>query len=549
MSLRFEESESIPEETVRVARAAFPKGNRYMAMRDVLGQIYDDASFAPLFSRVGRPAEAPWRLALVTVMQFAEGLSDRQAAEAVRARIDWKYTLALELSDAGFDFSVLSEFRARLLAGSAEEILLDALLAHCTAQGLLKARGRQRTDSTHVLMAVRALNRLERVSETLRHALGALAEAVPDWLRAQAPLEWFERYGRRVEEYRLPRGKEERQRYVETVGADGLLLLDAVYAAEAPPLARTLPAVQLVRQVWIAEFQVSDGQVRQRTPDNMPPMSARVESPYDSEARFSIKRSTEWSGYKVHVSETCEDDTPHLLTHVATTVATEPDVNHLEQIHTALAAKDLPPSEHLVDAGYPRAQSLVSSVRDHAITVIGPVYEDRSWQAQAGEGYALEQFTIDWEQQVVTCPQGRRSIRWCVTRTARQRTMVHIDFAAADCTPCPVRAACTRAKTLPRTLTLQPQAEHEAMVAARRRQQTPEFAQQYARRAGIEGTLSLGVRVCGLRHARYRGLAKTHLQHVATAAGLNIGRLWRWGQHRPRARTRRSRFAALAPTG
>jgi transposase len=423
MSLRFEESVPIPDETVRVARAAFPKGNRYMAMRDVLGPIYEDASFAPLFSRTGRPAESPWRMALVTVMQFAEGLSDRQAAEAVRARIDWKYALALELTDPGFDFSVLSEFRARLVQGSAEEILLDTLLVQCTAHGLLKARGRQRTDSTHVLMAVRALNRLERVSETLRQALNALAEVVPDWLRAQAPVEWYERYGRRVEEYRLPRGKVERQRYVETVGADGLHLLEAVYAADAPPVARTLPAVQLLRRVWMAEFQVIDGQVQQRAQDNMPPVSERVESPYDADARFGIKRNTEWSGYKVHVSETCEDDLPDLLTHVETTVATEPDVNHLEQIHNALAAKDLPPAEHLVDAGYSRAPSLVSSLRDHAITVIGPVYEDRSWQAHAGEGYDLEHFTIDWEQQVVTCPRGRRSIRWCVTHTARQRTM------------------------------------------------------------------------------------------------------------------------------
>jgi transposase len=300
-----------------------------------------------------------------------------------------------------------------------------------------------------------------------------------------------------------------------------------------------------LRRVWITEYEVSDGQVHQRAPDNMPPVSDQVKSPYDPEARFSIKRNTEWSGYKVHVSETCDDATPHLLTHVETTVATEPDVNHLEQIHIALAAKGLPPAEHLVDAGYPRAQSLVSSARDHAITVVGPVYEDRSWQAQAGEGYDLEHFTIDWEQQVVTCPRGRRSLRWCVTHTARHRTMIHIDFAAADCTPCPVRATCTRAKALPRTLTLQPRAEHEAMVAARQRQQTPEFAQLYARRAGIEGTLSQGVRVCGLRRARYRGLARTHLQHVATAAGLNIGRLWAWRQHRPRARTRRSRFALL----
>lgn len=152
----------IPEETTRVARAAFPKGNVFIQIRDVLGVIFDDAQFTELFAVRGRPAEAPWRLALVSVMQFAEGLSDRQAAEAVRARIDWKYTLGLELTDSGFDFSILSEFRARLVQGAAEHLLLDALLEACTARGYLKARGRQRTDSTHVLGVLRLLSRLER---------------------------------------------------------------------------------------------------------------------------------------------------------------------------------------------------------------------------------------------------------------------------------------------------------------------------------------------------------------------------------------------------
>ena len=138
MSLDAEPVGPIPEETSRVARAAFPKGNVYIQMRDVLGVIYDDASFRPLFAVRGHPANHPWRLALVTVMQFAEGLSDRQAAEAVRARIDWKYALGLELTDAGFDFSVLSEFRTRLIGGSAEMLLLDALLTACKARDYLK---------------------------------------------------------------------------------------------------------------------------------------------------------------------------------------------------------------------------------------------------------------------------------------------------------------------------------------------------------------------------------------------------------------------------
>src|SRR5690349_20549529 len=138
----------IPAETVRIAQAAFPQPSIYMRMRDELGSIYDDQSFAPLFASRGQPALSPARLALVTVMQFAEGLSDRQAADAVRSRIDWKYALSLELTDPGFDASVLSEFRTRLIEGQIELQLLDSMLERFKAVGLLKARGRQRTDST-----------------------------------------------------------------------------------------------------------------------------------------------------------------------------------------------------------------------------------------------------------------------------------------------------------------------------------------------------------------------------------------------------------------
>jgi transposase len=153
-----------------------------MRLRDELGPIYEDTTFAPLFSQRGRPAEAPWRLALISVMQFAERLSDRKAADAVRGRIDWKYALGLPLDDPGFDASVLCEFRSRLVAGAAEQQLLDTLLTLCRDRKWLHARGRQRTDSTHVLAAIRAHNRVEAVRETARHALNVLAEQVPDWL-------------------------------------------------------------------------------------------------------------------------------------------------------------------------------------------------------------------------------------------------------------------------------------------------------------------------------------------------------------------------------
>src|SRR5215217_6178302 len=181
---------SVPDDTARIARAAFRRGNPYLLLRDRLGAVFADAGFADLYPQRGQPAYAPWRLALVTLMQFREGLSDRQAAEAVRSRIDWKYLLALELADAGFDFSVLCEFRGRLLRHGATERLLARLLDAAREGGLLKARGRQRTDSTHVLAAVRDLNRLELLGETLRAALNALARAAPDWLRATAPADW-----------------------------------------------------------------------------------------------------------------------------------------------------------------------------------------------------------------------------------------------------------------------------------------------------------------------------------------------------------------------
>lgn len=547
MTLRPAPIGPVPDETARVARAAFPKGSRYLQMRDALGAIFADADFAALYPTRGRPVEAPWRLALVTVMQFAEGLSDRQAAEAVRARIDWKYALGLDLTDPGFDFSVLSAFRARLIAGSAEHLLLDRLLAACAERGLLKARGRQRTDSTHVLGALRVLSRLECVAETMRVTLEALAVEAPGWTRTHVPTAWRERYGRRVEEYRLPKGQAERQAFVATVGDDGLALLAALDAPAAPARLRELPAVTLLRRIWDQQFDTAAGRARLREPKELPPAVDQIESPHEPDARYGLKRGRGWTGYKVHATETCDDDHPHLITPVATTLAPEADVEHLAPIEEDLAGKGLAPGQHLVDAGYVRGRNLVSSREQHGIELIGPIAEDHQWQAKAGNGFDIGHFRIDWEAQTVTCPGDRQGVRWCQTETARGRTMIHVEFAAADCTPCPVRAHCTRAKTLPRSLTLQPRAEHEAIQTARQRQQTQAFAADYARRAGIEGTLSQGVRAFGLRTARYRGLAKTHLQHVATAAAVNVQRVTDWHDGRPRATTRRSHLVRLAP--
>jgi transposase len=260
-----------------------------MRLADRLGPLYRDEQFAALFPARGQPALSPARLALVTVLQFVEGLSDRQAADAVRGRIDWKYALGLELTDPGFDHTVLSEFRGRLVGGEARLLLLDTLLVRVRELGLLKRRGRQRTDSTHVLAAVRTLNRLERVGESLRAALNELATVAPDWLRAQAPAAWYERYGERVENYDLPKSEAERQQLASVIGADGRQLLRAIDAADRPELG-ALPAVRILRRVWDEQYVETAGRVALRAIEAMPSPAAVIASPYDPEARYSSKR-------------------------------------------------------------------------------------------------------------------------------------------------------------------------------------------------------------------------------------------------------------------
>ncbi len=552
---------SVPDDTARIARAAFRCGNPYVLLRDKLGAVFADADFADLYPKLGQPAYAPWRLALVTLMQFREGLSDRQAADAVRGRIDWKYLLALDLADAGFDFSILCEFRARLLQHVATERLLIRLLDAAREGGLLKARGRQRTDSTHVLAAVRTLNRLELVGETLRAALNALAVATPDWLRGIALPDWHERYDRRVEDMRLPDTPPKREAYAVQVGTDGFALLDALDRTGAPADA-ALPEVAVLRRVWARHFErdkaeadgrsagePDGGRVRMRPVQGRGP-GDRVESPYEIDARFRSKHATKWTGYMVHLTETCDEGMPRLVVNTDTTPANVHEAPRTGLIHDALAAKGLAPSEHLVDSAYVSAGHLVTARTQHGIDLVGPGRPNVSWQGRSGgDAFTVADFTVDWDSKVVRCPEGKESGLW--TSGAKHRgpgSVIHVQFRAADCRPCPSRARCTRAlsKYQGRVLAVMPQPEHEALAVARAREDTAEGKSLYAQRNGVEGTLSQAVRGFGMRQARYRGLAKTGLQSVAIAAALNLDRIAAWFAGRPLAPTRTSRFAALA---
>jgi transposase len=547
-----------------------------VTMRDRLGEWMTDGLFASAFGARGRPGQPPARLALVTVLQMAENLTDRQAAEAVATRLDWQYALGLPLDDPGFDHSVLSEFRARVAAHGLEEAALDALLARLAQDGLLRPGGKQRTDSTHVIAAVRGLHAIELAGESVRAALEALAAACPDWLAARlCTADWAARYGARVDSWRLPAGKRERDELIIEYARDGRALVAACYEEAAPSWARELPAVQALRTVLLQNFMVSvDAQgrevIRRREPesaggDGVPPAHAKVSSPYDPDARWGAKKDLLWLGYKLHVSETCDDppacgcppdpaaarparcahDTlPNLITHVATTDATVADSRMTLPVTAALHGRGLGPGRHYLDSGYAAPEHVLAAARDHGTALVTPLLANPSRQARENNGYDRSAFAIDYDARAVTCPQGRSSRHWNET-APRGRPSVTVQFAAADCRPCPARAQCTTARRNGRVLTFPPRELYELQAAARAAQDGKDWQRDYNRRAGVEAAISQAAAVTGIRRTRYRGLAKTHLQHVYQATALNLRRLDAYWNDTPIDRTRTSHLARL----
>src|SRR6201997_3596010 len=279
-------------------------------IRDRLGQWLADEEFAAAFGIRGKPGWSPSRLALVTVWQRAEKLTDRLAAEAVRTRLDWKYLLGLSLGDPGFGHSVLPEFRGKVADAGLEQVVLDALLDKLAASGLVKAGGKQRTGSTRVVAAVAALNRLELAGESVRAALEALSAAHPDWVAQRICVsDWARRYGTPMTSWRPPASQAKQDELAIAYARDGYALLEAVYDSFSPAWLRELPAVDVLRRVLVQNYTrtiTADGREvikrREKEPegDGLPPGHARIASPYDTDARWGVKREEFWLGYKLH---------------------------------------------------------------------------------------------------------------------------------------------------------------------------------------------------------------------------------------------------------
>ena len=549
-------------------------------VRDRLGEWLHDAVFAGAFGTRGRPGWSPSRLALVTVLQRAENLTDRMAAGQVRTRLDWKYLLGLALDDPGFDHTVLAEFRGKVADAGLEQAALDALLERLAADGLVKPGGKQRTDSTHVVAAVAALNRLELAGESVRAAVEALTAAHPDWTAQVLHVsDWARRYGTPVTDWHPPVSKKKQDELAVAYARDGYALLEAVYDKASPAWLAELPAVDVLRRVLLqnyARVTGADGteviRRREKEPegDGLPPGRRRIASPYDTDARWGAKRDEFWLGYKLHVSETCDDAPrcgcgcpgdgagarsghaagceapafPNLITHAATTDATVTDNRMTSVIDDALAAKGLAPGRHYLDSGYLSAALVTGeAARNGGIALIGPLLADTSAQARAGKGYARADFAVDYDAQAVTCPQGKTSVSWSPCTQYGSNAIV-ATFSPGDCGPCPARELCTSSRTKRRQLTVPPRDLAEAQAAARAAEKTMSFQADSARRAGVEGTMHQAASH-GARRARYRGLAKTRLDHAFMAVALNLLRLHAYWNGRPLDRQRTSHLARL----
>ena len=403
------------------------------------GSVFDDARFAGRFADQGRPGVAPGLLALVCGLQAMEELGDRAAADAVRTRLDWKYALGLELTDTGFDFSVLSEFRDRMGTEGRAQEWLTAMLGCADAAGLLRRRSKVRTDSTHVLARTRTLNRLEKLREAFRLALEQIAAMAPGWLAPRLKPHWAKEFTRPVQIARLPpqtghagsgAGRSPRT-------APGCWSRSTL-TRQRPGLPGCPPCRHCARSGG-QECVADDAGTWHLRTTRIDPGAEHIDTPHDADTRWSSKRFTQWSGYKVHLSETCDDDLIHLIVAVHTTRATEPDIPALADVHTRLAANHATPGEHYLDQGYVTAEAICTAQADE-IEIVGPLTRDSSWQTKQNSGYDKSAFILDWDAQVATCSQGRTSCSW--TRRAHMAgDGAAIRFRHEDCQACPTRPA------------------------------------------------------------------------------------------------------------
>ncbi|MET8406038.1 transposase [Streptomyces sp900116325] len=476
-------------------------------MRDRLDGLWCDEDFAGWYPRDGRPGLSPAQLATVYVLQFLMGMSDRQAAEAVRCRIDFKYAMALELDVPGFHHSVLADFRERLTEDGRADRLLDLALARLKEAGLVSERTTQRTDSTHVVAAVRDLTRLELVTEAVRASLEEVARTAGHLLVGLVDEEWGRRYGRPV---RLGKNPTRPKTRILAAGNDACQLLERLNQDSSSY--RTGPAVQALRQIIVQNYcRDTAGRLSWRTKEDggLPPSSLVIVSPYDTTARY-VRHGhiIRWKGFAAHLTETCTTGSANVITDVATTSAATNDGQALPGIHTRLARRGLLPAEHLVDGGYTSLVHVERAAREHQITVTGPLPGNPTRQHRKNEGFDRDDSHIDFDRRQVTCPQGQVSAGWhgpYPTSSPTAAPLIVARFTKSQSRPCPARTHCTTTAASARTVGFPPRELRDLQLRVRAEQQTPDWKPRYAVRSGVGGTINEFAHGHGMRHCRYRG--------------------------------------------
>lgn len=519
MSIQWQLPRSVPEDTSRIGQGILAETNLYRIIGDRFDELFPgEEKFAPLYSCDGRGAISPLLAALVTVFQMLEKVADRTAAEWVASRIDWKYALHLPLEYSGFHFTDLYAFRKRLLEHEQDRLVFDEVLVKLKDLGVLKARGKMRTDSTHLLAVVEQLSQYELVSESIRVTLKAVNEVAPDWVAEQLPASFRETYARRASTFGLSEVQVQQQ--LLQAGTDGFWFLQHI-EHHGPAAVRRLEEVNILRQVLDQQFP---GGPTQPPAAKRPSGQAVIESPHEPEARFGTKRGKHWTGYKAQLTETCDEALPHIVVDLEPTGALDNDSPQLPAIQQRLADHDLLPAEQYVDQGYMSADHLAES-EDRGITLLGPPPLDTS----PDTGFRQENFQIDMAAHQVICPAGQTNQLWSqAAPTAKKPNRIQVRFDPAICQTCRFFGQCTTSAR-GRTLELLP--ERDRLNAYRQLAQTEDFQVKLHLRAGVESTFSELVRKYRFRLARYRGLARLRLQLYFTAIAVNLARLVRWWNH------------------
>jgi transposase len=380
------------------------EGSLYQFVGQEIGKILTDDDFEAMYASDGRSGINPVVLSLVTVFQFVEKLPDRAAAQMAVMRLDWKYALRQELGWKGFHYSDLCNFRKRLMQHDRENQVFEKVVAYLREQGYIKAGGPQRTDSTHILGAVRALSTIDLARETIRVALRALSSSDAPWTLRYLPASFVETYApKQCFEWKR---KEDLPQALQTAARDGAWLLAQVKQQGTPAL-QALSEVKLLRRVLNEQFAKSKENLTY-TPTG-PYRGNFIVTPYDVDCRRSVKRETHWIGYRCQVTETIATaNQSRFITDVLLTAAPNPDNQHLTTIQQRLTKRQIPPDRQYVDQGYMSAANLAASQKAN-VKLRGRLLPDTAGKTP---GFRLADFKVDIANQDVICPDGKHALRF-----------------------------------------------------------------------------------------------------------------------------------------